>query len=195
MAKPPQRARDAHNRVRIAQGAARLIADHGIGDWSLAKRKAARELLLPEREPLPGDDEVRAALAEHHALFARDTHAAQLRDQRRTALMWMRRLAQFEPLLTGSVAQGWATAHSDIRLELAATDAKAVEILLRNAGEPYRAMSSDRDGASELYLPDGVRLSVRTAEQARQRPRRDRHGQEDVRLTAADVAALIEQGS
>jgi hypothetical protein len=38
------------------------IAEHGITDWSLAKRKAARELMLPEREALPGDDEVQAAL-------------------------------------------------------------------------------------------------------------------------------------
>ena len=34
--------RAAHNRVRIAQVAAKLIAEHGITDWSLAKRKAAR---------------------------------------------------------------------------------------------------------------------------------------------------------
>ena len=66
--------RDAQNRARIAQVAARLIAEHGIADWSLAKRKAARQLMLPEREALPGDDEIEAALAEHHALFGGDAH-------------------------------------------------------------------------------------------------------------------------
>ena len=54
------------NRVRIAQAAARLIVEHGITDWTLAKRKAARQLMLPEREALPGDDEVAAALAGLH---------------------------------------------------------------------------------------------------------------------------------
>ena len=38
---------DSHERAGVAQVAARLIAEHGIGDWSLAKRKAARQLGLP----------------------------------------------------------------------------------------------------------------------------------------------------
>jgi hypothetical protein len=183
--------RDAHNRVRIAQVAARLIAEHGITDWSLAKRKAARQLMLPEREALPGDDEVQAALAEHHALFARDTHDVQLREQRDRALLWMRRLAQFSPHLTGGVAEGWATEYSDIRIELVAEDAKAVELVLLNAGAKYRAMGSDRDGASELYLDPGVRLSIRTPEQSRQRSRRDGGG----RLSTAEVAALLDDAA
>jgi len=183
---PPRGGQESHNRVRIAQAAARLIADHGIADWSLAKRKAARQLMLSEREALPGDDEVQAALAEHHALFARDTHDEQLRGQREEALRWMRRLAQFAPVLTGGVAEGWATGHSDIRLELTSPDAKMVELVLLNAGEAYRAMGSDRDGGTELFLGNGVRLSVRTPEQARQRRRTT-----DVRLTAEELAAML----
>jgi len=174
------------NRLRIAQVAARLVAEHGITDWSLAKRKAARQLQLPEREALPSDEEIQAALAEHHALFATDTHDEQLREQREHALVWMRRLAQFAPHLIGGVAEGWATEHSDVRLELIAEDAKPVELALLNAGESYRAMGSDRDGATELFLHDGVRLSIRTPEQARQR-RRDA----DVRLSADGVQALV----
>jgi len=185
---------DEENRQRIAQTAARLIVEHGITDWTLAKRKAARQLMLPEREALPGDDEVAAALAEHHALFAPEAHARQLRAQRESALRWMGRLAHFEPLLTGGVAAGWATEHSDIRIELVAADPKAVELVLLNAGVIYRTMSADRDGAAELLVNDrdeAIRLSVRTPEQARQRPRRDRHGQEEVRLTAEAVEALL----
>jgi hypothetical protein len=181
--------RDTQNRVRIAQVAARLIADHGITDWSLAKRKAARQLMLPEREALPGDDEVQAALAEHHALFARQTHDDQLRTQREEALVWMRRLAQFTPSLVGGVAEGWATEHSDIRLELVAEDAKEVELVLLNKGQSYRAMGSDRQGATELFIDDGVRLSVRTPEQARQRRGTD------ARLTAADLEKVLSDAS
>ena len=178
--------RDAQNRLRIAQVAARLIAEHGITDWSLAKRKAARQLQLPEREALPSDEEIQAALAEHHALFATDTHDDQLREQREHALLWMRRLAPFAPHLVGGVAEGWATEHSDIRLELVAEDAKPVELALLNAGESYRAMGSDREGATELFLDDGVRLSIRTPEQARQR----RRGV-DTRLSADEVQVLV----
>src|SRR3954467_10081319 len=99
MARPRQFAspRDAQTRIRIAQVAARLIVEHGIADWSLAKRKAARQLMLPEREPLPADAEIEAALTEHHAIFGGDAHQATLRDQREEAFTWMRRLDAFAP--------------------------------------------------------------------------------------------------
>lgn len=188
--------RGAQNRQRIAQATARLIAEHGIADWTLAKRKAVRQLMLPEREPLPGDDEVAAALAEYHALFGGAAHAQQLRGQREEAMRWMRRLAEFEPLLVGGVAAGWATAHSDIRLELTAADAKLVELVLLNAGVAYRAMHADRDGAAELFVETacgGLRLSVRGPADARQRPRRDRHGNEELRLDVEAVAAMLDE--
>ncbi|HWD17008.1 MAG TPA: hypothetical protein VG865_10390 [Casimicrobiaceae bacterium] len=108
--------RDAQNRARIADLAARLIAEHGLTDWSLAKRKAARQLMLPERTALPGDDEIESALAAHHELFGGDEHAATLRAQREEALAWLRVLAAFAPMLAGGVAAGWATEHSDIRI-------------------------------------------------------------------------------
>jgi len=188
--------RGAHNRVRIAHAAAKLIVEHGITDWALAKRKAVRQLMLPDREALPGDDEIEAALTEYHALFGGDAHAAALKRQREESLRWMRRLAQFAPVLTGGVAEGWATAHSDIRLELAAADAKLVELALLGAGVAYRAMHSDRDGAAELYVDTpagGLRLSVRDPLEARQRPRRDRHGREEVRLDESGVVELLGQ--
>ena len=177
---------DGAQRASIAQLAARLIAEHGLADWSLAKRKAARQLDLPERAALPGDDEIEAALRDYHALFGGEAHEASLRSQREEALLWMKRLAAFRPLLVGGVAEGWATEHSDIRLELVAEDAKSVELVLLNAGEPYRAMGSDRDGASELFLDKGVRLSIRTPGQARQRRRGS-----DVRLSAEQLTELL----
>ncbi len=192
---PDPYGRDAQNRVRIAQAAARLIADHGIADWSLAKRKAARQLMLSEREALPDDGEIEAALAEHHALFGGDAHVATLRRQREQALVWMRRLSSFEPALVGGVAAGWATAHSDIRVELVADDAKAVELALINNGVAYRLPPSGRiDAPTELFIETpagGVRLIVRTPAAQRQRPQRDAQGQPVARLSIAALAALI----
>lgn len=186
--------RAAQNRARIAQAAARLIAEHGIADWSLAKRKAVRLLGLPEREALPGDDEIETALVDFHALYGGAAHAARLRGQREEALRWMRNLAAFAPELVGGVAAGWATAHSDIRLDLVATDAKDVELALLNARVAYRTMHGDRDGAAELFIDSpvaGVRLSIRSPAVARQRPQRDRGGREPVRLDATALAALL----
>jgi hypothetical protein len=186
--------REAQDRTRIAQAAARLIAEHGLADWSLAKRKAARQLMLPERTPLPGDDEIEAALVDYHALFGGDAHVAALRAQREEALRWMRRLAQFEPALVGGVAAGWATVHSDIQLDLVAANAKSVELALLSAGVAYRTMNADDDGPQRIHVDThagGVRLSVRTPEEARQRPRRDRHGANIARVTAEELAALL----
>jgi hypothetical protein len=191
---PDPLAAAAQDRTRIAQAAARLIAQHGIADWSLAKRKAARELALPERTPLPGDDELETALVEFCTLFGGDAHRRQLRGQREEALVWMRRLAAFAPMLVGGVAKGWATAASDIRLELTADDEKAVELLLLDRKVAFRSMHAERDAPIDLYIDTprgGVRLTVRTRNEARQFKARDRQGREHVRLNADAVAALL----
>ncbi|MEP7181022.1 MAG: hypothetical protein ABI886_02400 [Betaproteobacteria bacterium] len=200
----PERGRgrgdDAHaarDRVGIAQTAARLIAEHGLTDWSLAKRKAARQLMLPDSTAMPSNDEIEAALLSHHALFGSEAHAGSLRAQRREALDWMTRLAAWEPLLVGGVAAGWATAHSDVRLELVADDPKAVEMALAGAGVAYSAIPP-RDGGddgghgAQLYVATpgaGIRLSILTPQQRRNRPRRDG----EPRLAANAVAALLEK--
>ncbi|MEO8537377.1 MAG: hypothetical protein ABI533_07605 [Betaproteobacteria bacterium] len=187
--------RDAQDRARIADVAARLIAEHGIADWSLAKRKAARQLLLPDGAALPADGEIEAALVTHHALFGGDAHTVTLRDQRRQALSWLRELAEFSPTLVGGVAAGWATEHSDIRIDLVADDSKEVELTLINRNVEYRVSPVDaRQRMIELFIDTrkaGIRLSIRTPAVARQRPKRDRRGAEDARLDADALAALL----
>jgi hypothetical protein len=190
------RGRDAQDRARIADLAARLIVEHGITDWSLAKRKAVRQLLLPERTGLPGDEEIEAALAAHHALFGAEEHAGTLREQRKEALRWLRALADFDARLVGGVAAGWATAHSDIRIELVADDSKAVELALINGNVAYRVAPGPQNAAPELLIDTragGVRLIVRTRFAARQRPRRDRRSADEARLDAEAVAELLEK--
>lgn len=183
-----------HDRARVADLAARYVVEHGVTDWWLAKRKAARQLMLDARGPLPGDDELEAAIVAHHALFGGAAHAATLERQRCEALRWMRDLAAFEPQLTGAVAAGWASAHSDIRIELVADDSKSVELALINHGVAYRAAPNAEHAAAELYIDTpvgGVRLVVRTPAMARQRPRRDRQGREAPRLDASALLGLL----
>ena len=179
------------DRIRIAQAAARLIAEHGITDWTLAKRKAARQLLLTETTSLPSNDEIEVALADHLALFGGDAHAVALRRQRAEALGWMRKLARWEPLLVGGVAAGWATEHSDVRLELVADDPKTVEIALASAGVSYSALPARADDATPHLRIDSPRAAVRLAilspQQRRNRPRQS----EEPRLSADAVAEMI----
>jgi hypothetical protein len=187
-----------YDRIRIAQAAARLIAEHGITDWSLAKRKAARQLMLPETTALPSNDDVVQSLTEHHALFGGAAHAAGLRVQREEGLAWMRRLAPWEPLLVGGVAAGWATAHSDVRLELVADDPKAVEIALASTGVAYAALPPKAEaeklaGGIQLRIDSQhatIRLSILTPQQRRNRPRRD----DEPRLSIDEMVNLLRSG-
>ena len=185
--------RAQRDRTRIAQAAARLIAEHGITDWSLAKRKAARQLMLPAATALPSNEAIEQALSDHHALFGGDAHAESLRQQRKEALAWMRKLDRWEPLLVGGVAAGWATVHSDVRLELVADDPKAIEMALASAGIAYAASPPGDDadrGLTQLRIATqraAIRLAILTPAQRRNRPRRD----DEPRLTADAVAALL----
>ena len=186
------------DRLRVAQLAARLIVEHGLADWALAKRKAARQLMLPDTTAMPSNDEIELALAGHHALFGGDAHAASLRSMRAQALQWMNRLATWQPLLVGGVAAGWATEHSDIRLELVADDPKALEIDLAGHGVAYTALPArESAGATHLMIEsrDGkpgqggctIRLAILTPTQRRNRPRKA----DEPRLDIAALSALI----
>jgi hypothetical protein len=180
------------NRVRIAQVAARLIAEHGLSDWAAAKRKACRELGFGEREPLPGNEEIEQALRDYNSLFQPQAQAASLRAQRMMALEWMERLSSWRPLLVGGVAAGWATAHSDVRLELEAEDPKAVELGLINAGIEYTPAAPAAGTAPGARLNAGrgtaaVRLDIVSPQQRRNRPRRN----DEERLSLSDLKLLL----
>jgi hypothetical protein len=177
--------------VRIAQAAARLIAEHGLSDWAAAKRKACRELGLSDREALPANDEIEQALRDYNSLFQPQAQAQSLRAQRQVALEWMQRLAPWRPLLVGGVAAGWATAHSDVRLELEAEDPKSVELGLINAGVEYTAAAL-QSGTTLAQLNAGrgtaaVRLDIVSPQQRRNRSRRN--GEE--RLSLSDLESLL----
>jgi hypothetical protein len=185
-------ARMQQDRAQIAQLAARLIAEHGLTDWALAKRKAARQLMLAPSVSFPTDAEIEEALAAHHALFGGDAHPAMLRERRREALAWMKRLEAWQPLLTGGVAAGWATQYSDIRIEVVADDAKAVEIALTGQGVRYAALPARDTEAALLRIETArgaVRIAVLTPQQRRNRPRR----RDEPRLTRSAVAAQIDE--
>ena len=120
--------------LEIAAAAARLIVDEGM-EYDQAKRRAARD--FGARPELPDNATVEAAVREHIAIFCADTQPAELRALREVALLWMERLAEFNPFLAGAAWRGTATRLSALRIELYADDGKAVEIKLINAGQDY----------------------------------------------------------
>ena len=62
-------------RMHLAAAAARIMAEEGIDDFALAKRKALRRLGADEREPLPANEEIEAELRDYLALYRRITAA------------------------------------------------------------------------------------------------------------------------
>jgi hypothetical protein len=130
-----QRAEDL--RSALAQEAARIMAEHGIGDFLQAKRKAADRLGVNDVAVLPKNVEIEAALRAHQRLFGRDSHDHTLKEQRRIALDTMRMLEEFQPRLVGSVLTGTATNYSDINLHLFADAAESVAMHLLEIGVPH----------------------------------------------------------
>jgi len=126
--------RSEHLRRALAQEAARLMAEHGIRDFRLAKQKAADRLGITDEGVLPRNTEIEEALAEHQRLFAGARHAQWLAAQRRAALGAMRELATFSPRLVGPVLNGTATEHADVQLHVFSDNPDAVTLALLDRG-------------------------------------------------------------
>lgn len=113
----------------IAAVAARMVVEEGL-EYGPAKRRAVKQLGLPGRTALPGNDEIEDAVVEYIALFCSETQPAELLALRRLAVVWMERMAAFRPHLGGAVWHGTATRLSDIYLQLFCDDCKSAEIAL-----------------------------------------------------------------
>lgn len=122
----------------IAAAAARLVVDEGM-EYAQAKRKALRSLGLGNARPsqLPSNEQLEDQVREHIAIFCADTQPAELLALRELALVWMDRLAEFRPHLSGAVWRGTATRLSAIHLDLYCDDAKSAELALINHGVDY----------------------------------------------------------
>ena len=190
-------------RERIAATAARIMAEDGIDDFALAKRKAARQLGAPETEALPRNDEIEEELRAYRALYQREEHSERITELRRIALDAMRALERFSPYLTGPVLKGTAGPYAEIELQLFPESPKEVELFLlerrlaftthegrRFSGGRAHAMSvfslgwQDAPLKLSVFDPRDERLALKTSQAGRVM---DRAG-------VAEVAALLRDG-
>jgi hypothetical protein len=140
-------------RSELAHVAARLIAEDGM-EYGAAKRKAVRQLGLPENFPLPGNAEIEDAVRDYHAIYQEDEQGELLAALRRAAIELMHRLAPFAPYLTGSVLDGTATRHSRIDLLLFPDSAKDVEIFLLDSGINFHHGTPKSDRVEAVLMID-----------------------------------------
>jgi hypothetical protein len=156
-------------RERIAAAAARIMAEDGIDDFALAKRKAARSLGAADTEALPANDEIEAELRAYLALYQAEEHPQRIEELRRIALDAMLALEQFHPYLTGPVLKGIAGPYAEIDLQLFPESAKDLEVFLLDRGIAFetqegRRYSGDRAHAVSVFTllweDTPLRLSV-----------------------------------
>jgi len=117
----------------IAATAARLVVEEGL-EYGPAKRRALRELGLPARQALPDNETLENEVIDYVQLFCADSQPQELLALRRLALVWMQRLQEFRPYLSGAVWRGSATHLSDIYIQLFCDDSKQAELALLDKG-------------------------------------------------------------
>ncbi|MGH6646969.1 hypothetical protein [Aquabacterium sp.] len=120
----------------IAATAARLVVEEGL-EYGPAKRRAAKQLGLSGKGDLPDNDLMEAAVFDYLAVFCADTQPQELAALRRLAALWMERLQEFRPHLSGAIWRGTATRLNDVHLQLYCDDSKSAEIALLNKGMDY----------------------------------------------------------
>jgi hypothetical protein len=137
-------------RHRIAQEAARIIADLGHHDFRKARQKAAERLGCRDRRQFPTNTEIELALQEYQQLFRGQSQPAELIRLRQIALKAMEALAEFRPRLVGPVLSGSADKHSKIVLHLFSDTPEQIAIKLLENKIPWQ------DGSKKVIYPRGV---------------------------------------
>ena len=195
---PPLNMTELDAKSEIAAVAARLVVEEGL-DYGPAKRRALKEMKLPPRTPLPGNNEVEDEVKDYIDLFCAETQPAELLALREHAAAWMQRMAAFRPHLGGAVWHGTATRLSDIYIQLFCDDSKSAEIALIDFrvsyvprtitgfhGEPVDALSV-HSFCKRLNEEVGVHLLVYEHDDLRGALKADAKG----RTPRGDMAAVL----
>src|SRR5690349_13125637 len=191
-------------RARIAAAAARIMAEDGIDNFALAKRKAARQLGAPDTEAMPRNDEVEEELRAYRALYQPEEHPQRIAELRRIALDAMLAFERFNPYLTGAVLKGTAGPYAEIELQLFPESPKDLEIFLLERGMSFtthegRRFSGDRAHAMSVFSLNWqeapLKLSVFDPRDERVALKTSQAGRVMERAGVAEVGALVQETS
>jgi hypothetical protein len=187
-------------RARIAAAAARIMAEDGIDNFALAKRKAARSLGAAETQALPANDEIEEALRAYRELYQAEEHPLRIAELRSLALEAMQALERFHPYLTGPVLKGTAGPYAEIDLQLFPESSKEIEMYLLERNIPFttqeaRRYSGDRVHAVSIFTVEWedtlVKLSVFDPRDERVALKTSQAGRVMDRAGIAEVGALL----
>jgi len=192
------------SREQLAQEAARLMAEQGIGDPFTARYKAAVRLGLATARDLPGGDEILEALSVYLDLFQSAPHRQRLHELRQTALHAMRLLAPIgEVRLVGPVLKGTAVASSPVTLHLLdiTPEEVAIHLLERRVTYQQSACTVDygprdsREAATFRLQVEGIAVDVMVfpPDAPRQAPLCPVTGRAEKRAGVDAVTRLLEE--
>jgi hypothetical protein len=178
------------------------MAEDGVEDYALAKRKAARQAGLSDFRELTTNEEIDTALRLYQDIYHGDEHRDRLRMLRGKAVRAMRELEAFRPYLTGSVLHGNAGKYAGIDLQLFTDDVKAVELYFIDRDIPYKAAqarvySGDQPVTVPVYTvtDEGVEIemTVLTPRELRVPVKTSLEGKAIERAKLSAVEHLLEQ--
>jgi hypothetical protein len=187
-------------RTSIAAAAARIMAEDGIDDFALAKRKAARQLGAPDTRELPGNQEIEAELRTYRALYQPDEHAERVRELRHAALEMMRLLERFHPYLTGPVLAGTAGPYAEVDIQVFPESSKDLEFFFLDRDVKFetsvaRRYAGDRPHEASILRVEHAglqfRITVHDPRDERLTLRKSVVGRAIERATVAEVVAML----
>ena len=146
--------RTRERRHRLANEAARLMAEGGFRDYHQAKLKAAERLGIHDDASLPRNREIEQALREYQRLFVGEPQRQAVQVRREAALRALEFFTAFSPRLVGPVLEGTADAHSPVHIHLHTDDADAVPRFLHEhlipADARMRHVRMDRERGDDV---------------------------------------------
>jgi hypothetical protein len=180
------------------------MAEDGVEDFALAKRKAARQSGVRDTRHLPTNEEVEEALRSYQTLYQDAEHRTRLCVLRTEAVRAMREFSRYNPHLVGAVLSGSAGRYSDINLQLFTDSAKEVELHLLDRQLTYRSGDTRLHVGDQLRIlpcfvltggPALVTLTVLAADDVRSNVRKTAEGRVMQRARIDGVIALLTGGA
>ncbi|MFX1518610.1 MAG: nucleotidyltransferase domain-containing protein [Promethearchaeota archaeon] len=152
-------------RREVAKEAARLLYYGLATEYIYAKKRAARSLYT---HSLPSNKEVALELDRLAESFEGDERKKRLVNMRTEALTYMEFLAEFQPILKGSVWRGTITKRSDIDIVIYTDDiSEPLAVLNKHQIHPRVQYNTRQNGSrSKIYIhltfvsPSGINLEI-----------------------------------
>jgi len=113
------------------------MAEEGVRDFQLVKRKATERLGVKSNRYLPSNVEIDDSLNDYLRLFHADALARNLRRCSALAREVMHNLDRFQPRAVGPLLRGNVTDHSPVELHVFADTPEDLNWFLADAGIPF----------------------------------------------------------